>query len=1127
MPTPIQNPIQNHSQTADTSDAKFSKRFSKSLNSNLSNQQPPSQKPSGIKNKNKPKNKSKNILVKILSFLGNLWKKYHNIVKILIILGLIALAIAGTFVSIWVMARYEETPSVKNKVQNPKEGSVVLDRNGKELFKLSNVDQDREIVGLKDIPVEMQLALIGLEQENFYEDEVGIPWKNLVGAAFECLRPDGGECRGASGLSQQLIKNVTGDNSPTLQRKFKEMLTSIKFNREVENNKETVLELYLNWVPFGRNKYGIQAASKSFFGHGINDKDEDGELLLTIPKACYLASMPQRPTTFTQGVNLEIKNRKTKDKKQKIKNPNWNLLEARKNACIEKLHSIKFKELPPIVRTEAKMEEYMQEKVKFLPQANKELKYGHIRNFVLQELEQKIEINDVRTNDYEIHTTFDKDIQDNIEKIVANNVDKWVVGKGANNVASVVLDGPTGGIVAMVGSRDFNNEEIDGQVNLATASRQPGSSFKPYIYAAAFENNFNPSTLLLDQETDFGGGYKPKNFDKTTKGPVSIRYSLQNSLNIPAVKAAYLIKNTKNTPSTTTAVREAQNFAEKVGVKFARDCKDITLTLGSCEVEMLSHTTGINTLLQGGTLKPATPFKKILFKKRNLITGQQESKDVYNKDANYAEKKGMEDFAAKQIADTLSDYNARTWRNKKRLQLDGWTGANAVAAKTGTTSDVRDAWTVGGSPYYTVSVWVGNTDNSAMSQSATGLSSAAPIWKDIMTAMHKDKKKKGFDKSKLKPVRIDQKTGLIAKEEGGQMEYLTAQQTSLLDEATKKFETSGYNPLEESIFTNRTSVAYQTVEINKVDGKIANPEIEFTEEIQSQIIEEKACDQIISEFPQNSRWLGDPEESKEKSKQESEITEEGQQQEEEESSCPSEISTLTEEDIKPNITTNIKANTKAPRPLIMVDVDTLIEDSQIEKITLKIDGETVDSIKKLNEMRYRVGASSTFSEDAVVIIEVVDSFGIKTSKQFLNVDFSSDTDDEDEDDDDSEEDEDNNYSDDNNGSDDSDDDTDPPSTTEPQLLTKRDLSRLAINCVDAKLGEATSCNVILDTGKILPADFTVFIGQNQLGASCTSEGVCMQVPTSDNAPAKDVRVRASITKDYKDSIPTVSILELQ
>ncbi len=955
---------------------------------------------------------------------------------------------------------YDKAPSVKAEAMNPIEGSIVYDVSGKEMFRYAGGDEDREVVPLEGISEDMQLAMIALEDENFYENEVGIPWKNLFGAAFKCIFSGGEECRGASGLSQQLIKNVSDNRAPTVNRKLRELMTAIKFNQEV--GKDEVLELYLNWVPFGRNKYGIESASQSFYGKSAKD--------LTIPESCFLASMPQKPTTFSLAVN-EIMEGETESENAKE-------LLARKNACIEKMYSkdLRGKGEPRLIKTEKEVEELQKVIPKFLPRGVEEIKFGHIQNYIAKEIESKFEVEqkELMTDGYKIQTSFDSEIQTKIENIIKENADEYILGKGANNGASVVLDGPTGGIVALIGSRDFNNSEIGGQFNVTTAYRQPGSSYKPYVYASAMENGFNPGTVILDAPTDFGN-WVPKNFSRTNYGLVTIRYSLQNSLNVPAVKSVFLSQDAKDSPDQINALNNLSNFVSRTGVEHNREC-DITSSLGSCEVTMISHTTGFNTLLQEGNLRTANPFVKIVYDEYDVESDRELETILYERDqtANNPYPKQDESIkpeVARETADILSDYgqrDPRIWgRIKSNLELDGW----RVAAKTGTTSSVKDAWTVGGSAYYTVSVWVGNTDNKPMNQNATGSTSAAPLWKLIMTELHKDKEPKRFSREGLVAVKINPNTGLP--DEAGVNEYMTRGQLSLINQAKERLQRNDYNPLENSIFTNRTPSTYRKLRVDIVDEKLVSEETKLPEVA----IKEIECGEIISEFPVSPNWFNPA-----KALQD---TREG-------SSCPSEVTELTEDDLKPEITSNFEGGSSVPSRIkieILNKGDNVITN---KKLTIKADGEIIyesEDAETINQSEIEIRVSKLDVDGTKdVVITVVNSLDLENSIQYQNVNFDT-------------------------------------VIVDDEEITESDISKLDIDCVDATLGEETSCKIDPIEDKVFPSNLTIFIGDNEDGGFCDKNGICANVPTEDNTVGeKDVFI--SLDGTFENAVKTKYTVKL-
>jgi membrane peptidoglycan carboxypeptidase len=791
--------------------------------------------------------------------LGSNWKKIgRQLVLVLLVLGLLAV-VGVSAVAAWALDIWNNTSSVDTQ---PAESSIIYARDGKtELFKFFK-EEKREVVPIcgpepekegNCIPESMQLAIIALEDENFYYNEDGIPWSNIAGSALKCVTSVGDNCRGGSGLSQQLVKNVTKDDDPTLQRKVRELFTSIKLNQE--KNKKDILGLYLNQVPFGRNAYGAQEAARSYFGMDIKQ--------VGLAQACYLAALVQQPGSYSASI-------------EQPESETYRQYEDRKNICLEKMRTKKLQgdKFDYVIKSDEELKAWQQAKPDFVPNKIQYL-YPHFRDFVTEEL-RKFNISEqaLYTRGYKITTTLDPQIQTIVEQAIKDNEKGNILANGANNAAALVLDGPSGEILAMVGSRDYYNKDIDGQVNVVTSPQQPGSSFKPYVYAAAFAQNFNPATILIDAPTDFGG-FRPKNYSGTFSGPISMRNALQQSLNIPAVKAAVLAAGSgkSNQPDPLTGINKVFDMAEDMGVRFpcipmtdgAKVCNDpakapkayrnrcmLGSAIGGCELTMISHATGINTLAQEGNLRTATPFISIVDSKTgiDIYKRRQESDNpVYPKrDA------VIDPLIARQMNNVMSDYAARYpvfgRRLASNLELDGWTGPNAIAAKTGTTDQVRDTWAVGYSPYYTVTTWVGNTDNSPMRDTASGASSAAFVFKQIMTEIHKNKEKKGFSTQGLQSVGVDPTTGLLDPNSRTR-EWMTPSQVKALEQAGTRLSRPDYNPRNESIFTNRSSIVVRSLKVNRLDGKLAVEGKTLAENI-----EEKRCADLVSEFPAAPNWFG-------------------------------------------------------------------------------------------------------------------------------------------------------------------------------------------------------------------------------------------------------------------------------
>ena len=311
----------------------------------------------------------------------------------------------------------------------------------------------------------------------------------------------------------------------------------------------------------------------------------------------------------------------------------------------------------------------------------------------------------------------------------------------------------------MVGSRDYFDDSIDGQVNVPDRPRQPGSSMKPLVYASLFEQGYKTSTKLYDVVTNFstdsGESYTPKNYNGKELGPVSIRQALAGSLNIPAVKAIYL-----------AGINQVLNLADNMGYSTLSDRSrfGLSLVLGGGEVKMLEHVNAFSAFAREGEMHNLSFILKVEDKNGKVIEEYQDKN-----------KRVLSTLSARMINDILSDNSARAYvfGEKNWLTLSD----RPVAAKTGTTNDFKDAWTIGYTPSLVAGVWIGNTNNSEMSRGADGSVVAAPIWNEFMKKSLTGTPVENFNKLEeqksgkaaidgdieyVKKIIIDKETGLLA-----------------------------------------------------------------------------------------------------------------------------------------------------------------------------------------------------------------------------------------------------------------------------------------------------------------------------------------------------------------------------
>lgn len=585
---------------------------------------------------------------------------------------IVALFIIGGIFGVALFAWVSKDLPDPNRIleRNIAQSTKIYDRTGETLLYDIHGEQKRTLVTLDQIPENLRWATIVIEDKNFYTHKGFSLWAIFRTVLTNVLKR---ERAGGSTLTQQFVKNAILTTEKTYTRKIKELILS--YNLEKKFTKDQILQMYLNEIPYGSNAYGVESAANTYFGKSVQD--------LTLAESALLAALPQAPTYYSPyGSHTDI-------------------LIGRQQYILDLMV-----ESGHIIKEEA--EAAKSEKLNFT-QRIENIKAPHFVFYVKELLTQKYGERMVEQGGLKVYTTLDTYKQESAEAAVAEGVAK-IERYGASNAALVSLDTKTGEVLAMVGSRDYFNDEIDGQVNVAIRDRQPGSSFKPIVYATAFAKGFTPETMLFDLKTNFGN-YSPSNYDLTEHGPVSMRQALAGSLNIPAVKTLYL-----------AGIDPVLETAHAMGYSTLndRDRYGLSLVLGGGEVKLLEHTSAFSTLAREGTRHPTVVILKVETQDGKMLEEFKESdgEEVLNK------------IAAQEVNSILSDNSARAFvfGSQNYLTLSD----RPVAAKTGTTNDFRDAWTLGYTPSIATGVWVGNNDNSEMSRGAAGAVVAAPIWHEYM-----------------------------------------------------------------------------------------------------------------------------------------------------------------------------------------------------------------------------------------------------------------------------------------------------------------------------------------------------------------------------------------------------------
>ena len=580
---------------------------------------------------------------------------------------------------VWIY--YSATPAASQLVTRKiAETSVLYDRSGENvLYKLYG-EENRKIIGHNEIPDFVRSATIATEDSNFYIHP-GIDPVAIV-RAIKVNLENKGIRQGASTITQQLARSAFLTSERTLKRKFLEAIFAFKIERHY--TKDEILDQYLNQVPYGANAYGIETASRTYFDKAAKE--------LTLDEAAFLAALPKAPSYYspynTHRDELAYRQKKILQRIAELKLVSQEDVD---NA----LTTDTFSKVKPLVNPIAA---------------------PHFVFFVLEQLEKKYGKEFLQTGGLKIYTTLDYEMQKMGEEVVARGAEKNIA-RGATNAALVAINPKDGDILTMIGSKDFYDKTIDGEVNIATTLQQPGSSFKPFAYATAFEKGYQPETKILDAPTNFGPdgsgrNYVPRNYDGKFHGLLSMREALAQSLNIPAIKTLYL-----------AGIDNTIELAHRLGITTLneRNRYGLSLVIGGGDVKLVDMVSAFSVFANDGIRNPSNSVLKIVDSKGNVVEQVQ-----------YNPMRVLDVQIARKIDSILSDNKARTpiFGPKSPLILaDG----RPVAAKTGTTQEFRDAWTVGFTPQIAVGVWAGNNNNRPMKAGSDGVFVAAPIWNDFMT----------------------------------------------------------------------------------------------------------------------------------------------------------------------------------------------------------------------------------------------------------------------------------------------------------------------------------------------------------------------------------------------------------
>ncbi len=627
----------------------------------------------------------------------------------------------------------------------PAQSTVVVDRNGIELYRLFS-EQDRTYIRGEDISIFAKNATIAIEDERFLTRSACFDVIGYARAGLSQIFPTFFVRSGGSTLTQQFAGNALVGRERSLLRKVRELLLACELERKYDKNE--LIELYLNWIPYGQNAYGIEQAAKKYFSKSAKD--------LSIAEAAVLASLPQRPSYFNPYGN-HIRTSVTEEVETRVT-----------NRVIRSIHdipdeAIKIGLLGQFVgsgsqkiyiggRTDQVIENMLKQKMISIEEkelALKELlemKFAADRtnirapHFVLRIEEKAKEILGVdetllEQGGFKITTTLNWEIQQVAEKMMTQHKDDTNKRFGAENGALVALSPQTREVLAYVGNFDFNDDEHQGKIDMTQSPRQPGSSFKAFTYLAAFENSLTPGSILYDVPTKFGSD-EPENFDGTFWGPIPVRKALAGSRNIPAIKAFFLGGGEENLLSLVKrmGVQTPSENRDKYREQNSEFSYGWPLSIGAAETPLIEMVQGYATIADGGMFTPLQDILSITDKEGNILYQTKPTPPIQVVDSRYTAE----------VSSILSDVSARPdneyW--KTILSVPGYD----AAAKTGTSNKCLErnkkggctlrrpesTWTIGFTPNLIAGVWVGNATSQSLYEKADGLTTAAPIWHDFM-----------------------------------------------------------------------------------------------------------------------------------------------------------------------------------------------------------------------------------------------------------------------------------------------------------------------------------------------------------------------------------------------------------
>lgn len=616
---------------------------------------------------------------KLKPFLKDVIKKHRRLLIWGCMILLIIILLIPPITYLYFAKDLKDKESIINR---GKTGLTLQTRDGDTFFTFYQ-PKEIEYIPISEIPDTVQKAVIATEDKNFYTNP-GFSIRG-IGRAFVVNIFAGRIVEGGSTITQELAKNAFLSSRRNFLRKYQEIVLAAELNRRF--SKEDILEMYLNSVYFGEGAFGIENASFAYFGKPASE--------LSLDEAALLVGVLPAPSAYSPISNNDAK------------------ALTRQNIVLSEMVEEEY-------ITPSEREEALGNPLNYKPVVaqNDNTLAPHFAIYVKDQLIKKYGEERIIKEGFQVRTTLDKNQQEYAETVVKNQIANLKFND-AGNGAVIAMNPKNGEIQVMVGSYDWDDESY-GKANMTLSPRQPGSSFKPLIYAEAIENKtITAATILDDSAKTFAGNYKPLNYDKRFRGPVTVRRALANSLNIPAVEVMEMV-----------GVPRGLERAEKLGITTLGDDAGkygLSLVLGAGEVRLLDLTNAFAVFANKGVRNTPKYVIEIKDKYGESVDEKNWFSSLFDVLKTSPERqKVISEESSYIISSILSDNRARAETFGGSLTIN-----RTAAVKTGTTNDYRDALTVGYTPSLVVGVWVGNNDNTPMDQVAGSLG-AAPIWRLLM-----------------------------------------------------------------------------------------------------------------------------------------------------------------------------------------------------------------------------------------------------------------------------------------------------------------------------------------------------------------------------------------------------------